>query len=165
MAMDYIRLCDMLLDDIMRKLHGRAKEYDRVMPGKNARMLLFPKGRLTPVVSMPLNDEPDEAEQIASKIESMGEENSLYPLAAEIREAVEKCRQAAKDYASILDTISGIRTAVDLVKVNLSRQYASNYFQAAAEFGKNYAEQLFPEIHSSYRNVETTEEEGEEKAA
>jgi hypothetical protein len=114
---------------------------------------------------MSLSDEPEEAEQIASKIESMGEENLLFPLAAEIREAVEKCRQAAKDYAANLQTISGLQTEVELRKVNLSRQYAHNYFQAASEFGKNYAEKLFPEIHSSHRTVETIEEEGEEQAA
>ena len=159
MAMDNIRLCDMLLDDIIRKLHGRAKEYDRDVPGQNVRMLLFPGGRLTPVISMPLNDEPNEAEQIAGKIESLGSDNPLLPIAMEIREAVEKCRQAAKEYTNSLQTISGMQTEAEIAKVALGRQYANNYFQAASEYGKNYAERLFPEIYSSYRSVETPEEE------
>lgn len=165
MANDHIRLCDMILDDGLRKTHSRAKEYDRDNPGQKLREILFPGGNLYPVVSMPISEEPAAADQIAKKLESLGSDHPLYFLVEELRTAITACQEAAEAYKEKIVAVADAQTAVELAKHDLRRRYNASYLEAALEFGKDFAEKLFPEIHSSHRIANNIEEETEEDAA
>lgn len=150
-AYDLVRLFDLNLDDCLRKVHSRSKEYDRENPGSSTLTMLFPKGNITPVITMPLDEEPDEAEQIAQKLTALGEQHPLYPLAKEIIDAVADCRKALKAQEEVTKVYYQTRTAAELSKLALIRQYNGMYFVAASEVGKSFAERLFPQLSASSR--------------
>ena len=155
----------MELDDGLRKTHSRAKEYDRENPGKNLREMLFPGGNFYPVISMPVSEEPAAADQIANKLESLGSDHPLNYLVEELRAAITNCKEAAETYKEKIVAVSDAQTAVELAKLNLRQRYTANYLEASLEFGKDFAEKLFPEIHSSHRIANSIEEETEEEDA
>ncbi len=164
MTMDKVRLCDMILDDTLRTLKGRAFEYDRDHPGEAVREMLLPGGNLLPLIRLPYMEEPDAAAGIVQKIRSLGEDHPLAPVAAEIEEALTSCRQASEEYKNAVKKKADAGVALELAKVALRKKYALAYFTAAAEMGKAYAERLFPEIHGSSRNIVSSED-GDEAAA
>ena len=91
-AQDMVWLNDSMLDDCLRDVQGRAKEYDRNHAGSNTQTLLFPDGNISAIITLPDKQEPDAAHGVALKITSLGESHELYPLAARIESAVTACR-------------------------------------------------------------------------
>jgi len=145
-AKDTIRLKDLMLDDELRKLHNRAKEYDKDFPGSKLTALLFPKGNITSTLIKSYEKEPDVADQIALKVESLGESHPLYPMAAAIRTAIGECKDALEAHKEAADVEATAKTHVDLAKANFRKAYSDNYHQAAKDTDKRYAEKLFPRI-------------------
>ncbi len=164
-ANDMVWQCDTKLDNVLRKLHNRASEYDRSNPGKNVRELFFPDGKLYPVISMPFREEPDTAGQIANMLEKLGTDHPLHFLVEEIRGAIAKSKAAISDYEKTLNKVAYAQTAVYVAKGNLRRRFEANYYIAALEFGKDFAEKLFPKIHKRRRSAGKENPEDEEDVA
>lgn len=145
-ALDTVQLFDTGLDDLLRDVQGKAKEYDRNHPGSNTAVLIFPGGNITPIVTMSNEDEPEAAHGIALKIKSLGAEHPLYPNAALIEAAVEKCKTALLQHTAATKAVGDANTTLTISKVNLVRKYNANYFLAASDVDKNFAEKLFPKL-------------------
>ena len=164
-AHDKVMFCDIKLDNVVREVHYQTKVYDKKNPGTKLREQLFPGGKLNPVISMPVSEEPDAVEQMAKSLEMLGSEHPLYYLVEDLNTAIAACREAADAYQQSIKAVSDARTEVEFAKNNLRKRYARNYHEAAAEYGKDFAEMLFPEIYS-HRSADNTEaEENEEEAA
>jgi hypothetical protein len=159
-ANDTVRLKDLFLDDELRKLHNRAKEYDREHPGQHVATMLFPKGKITPIVSMSNNAQPEKVSQIIKKLKSLGSDHELYSFVKTISNGVSDCNNALKAYGESIEIANSAKTDVELSKANLRRQYTASYFEAAGLYGKNYAERLFPIL---YKNKTTVEPEVEQE--
>lgn len=151
MTYDMIRFNDLSLDDVLRKVHGRAKEFDRAHPGANVLVLLFAEGKITPLFTMPYDKEPLEAMLVAQKIESLGTNHELYPLVEEIRKGVEACLQGLKELELAVSKQSIAWADEEIAKITVCRQYENNYLSAATEFGRNFAEKLFPNLTSNVK--------------
>jgi len=153
-AYDRVRLCDLILDDVLRKVHTSAKEYDREHPGSNTLPLLFAQGNLTPVITMPMEDEPDEASRISQKLNSFGSQHLLFVLAGEIDTAVKASRNALNAQDEATKAYYLMRTTVEITKSAVIRQYNGLYHRAASEVDSNFAERLFPQLSSMAKNGE-----------
>ena len=164
MATDVVYLCDNMLDDTIRKGQARAKEFDRENMTEITTMI-FPKGNISDIVNAPIRKEPDLALELAQKIESLGNDHALYPLAAEIRAQVEKCKAAFADEAEKIKLVGQAEVEVTLAKLAVIKQYSSNYFIAAQDHGKQYAENLFPRLYTRKPKEEVPAEEDEETGA
>jgi hypothetical protein len=145
-ALDSVILFDTGLDDILRDVQGKAEAYDRKHPGSNTATLIFPNGNITPIITMPNEDEPEAAHGIAQKIQSLGAEHELYPNAALIEAAVVKCQTALKGRIDATTAHGEADTALYISKIMLVRKYNANYFVAANDVDKNFAEKLFPKL-------------------
>lgn len=156
-SQDTIILRDSFLDDLIRDAQGRVKEFDRKNPGSNLLSLIFPGGIITPVITMPYHDEPATAHGIAMKIRSLGETHTLYPLAAEIDEAVEDCNLALKAEEGAIRAEGEGNIQLTLTKIKLVRQYNNNYFIAGNDVDKNYAEKLFPKLRNTGKKEDDTD--------
>lgn len=156
-AYDSVRLQDLILDDILRKVNGRAKEADKTDPAGHYTEILFPAG-LTGIVNLALLKEPDAAHLVAQKIQSLGREHVLFPLANEIEEAITNCRTAAAGYTEAVRKAGDANTTLTLAKLALIRQYNANYHTAASEVSKGWAEKLFPQLNKGHRTIEAPEE-------
>ena len=153
-AQDTVWLNDSILDDVLRDLHGRTKEFDRNNTASEIINILFPNGNLTPVITTPDKEEPDVAHNIKLKIETLGNNHTLYPFASKIESAVSGCRKALQKQVVAIQAQGAASTALYLSKTALVRKYNANYFLAAGEQGKNYAEKLFPQLRSKKKKVD-----------
>lgn len=164
-AQDTVWLYDGALDNSLRDLSGRAKEYDRNNPGSNTAVLLFPGGNVSSIVTMPDKDEPDAAHGIAQKVIALGESHELYPYAAKIENAVANCRTALAQQIAAIQNQGDAKTALSISKITLVRQYNANYFAAANDVDKSFAEKLFPRLRPNKKKKGDTEADNEEESA
>ena len=166
-AHDKVRFCDYKLDNVVRTVHFQSKKYDQENPGENIRERLFPGGNMSPVITMPMSEEPDAVELMANTLEMLGSEHPLNYLVVELRNAAAASKEAIAAYHESIKAVSEARNMVEFAKNDLRRRYARNYHEAAAEYGKDFAEMLFPDISTHYQadNAEAEEEEEEEDAA
>lgn len=153
-AKDTVRLKDLLLDDELRKLHNRAKEYDKDFPGSKLTVLLFPLGKISSTISKGYDKEPEIADQIVLKVESLGETHPLYPMAAAIRTAISGCKDALEGHKQAEEAEATAKTIIDLSKANFRKAYSDNYHLAAQDTDKRYAEKLFPKVRASSKGEE-----------
>ena len=156
-AQDIVWLKDDSLDNTMRDVGGRAKEYDRNNIGSNTLNLLFPGGNVGNVITMPNKEEPDAAHGIAQKVIALGEQHELYPFAAKIEEGVANCRAALAQQVTALQNLGDAKTALAISKMSVVRQYNANYFTAASDVNKEYAEKLFPRLRPAKKKKNNTE--------
>lgn len=162
-AQDTVWLYDGALDNTLRDLGGRAKEFDRNNPGSNTAILLFPGGNISSIVTMPDKEEPDAAHSIAQKVVALGESHELYPYAAKIESAVADCRTALAQQVTAIQNQGDAKTALSISKVALVRQYNANYFVAASDVDKAFAEKLFPRLRPNKKKKGSTDT-GEQEA-
>lgn len=156
-AKDMVRLNDTLLDALLVKVHHRCAEYDNQNIGSFTLKTLFPNGNFAEITQVNMYKEPDKALEIAEKITAMGTTHALYPLAAELKEAVQRSKKAFLDEEAAITAAGLAKSNVDLAKLRLIRRYNSNYYQAADEGGKAFAERLFPDLSSSDKKNATSE--------
>lgn len=158
-ALDTVKLKNSVLDDSLRDLQGRSKEYDRNNPGTNLHTLLFPEG-LSPVIYMPDKDEPAAAASIAKKLASQGQQHELFPFVAKIEAAVAECQQSFEQQLLTQKAEGDTHTGLVITKLKLVRLYNSNYFIAATDVDKTFADKLFPALKVAKKgdNTENTEE-------
>jgi hypothetical protein len=150
-AQDIVWLFDGVLDNLLRNLNGRAKEYDRNNLGSSTVVMLFPGGNITSVTTLPDKEEPDAAHAIAQKVIALGDTHELYPFAAKIEEAVTNCRSALAQQVKAIQNMGDAKTALNISKIALVRQYNANYFVAAGDINKEFAEKLFPQLRPAQK--------------
>lgn len=136
------------LDNALRDLAGRAKEFDRKNPGAGLNSKFFPDG-LNDVIRANREKEPDMVDQIAIIIESLGSGHELFPFAAQLREETQKTRDTNKAYNESVKKLNNIKTEFDIIKSECITQYGHNILEAKGEFGNDFAERLFLKPRSS----------------
>jgi hypothetical protein len=162
-AHNKVRFRDSMLDNVLRTVHFQSKKYDQENPGENIRERLFPGGNMSPVITMPMSEEPDAVELMASTLEMLGSEHPLYYLVEKLRNAAAASKEAIAAYHESIKAVSEARNMVEFAKNDLRRRYARSYHEAAAEYGKDFAEMLFPEIYSHHSTVNAEEEQENEE--
>ena len=145
-ASDNNKLYDKFLDEVLVKVNHRCEEFDTANTGSFTRTTLFPNGNYGDIIRMNIYKEPAKATEMAQKLEQFGTTHELYPLAAEIKTAVTAVENAFKNETDVIKAEGIARTNAELAKLALIRKYNSNYFQAADEGGKAFAEKLFPDL-------------------
>lgn len=154
-AHDMVSLCDTLLDDSIIKVNHRCSEYDKQNTGSFTRTTLFPKGNFTEITQVNMYREPGKALELAEKLAAFGTSHELNPLVAEVRAAVEKSNKAIKDEEEMITAESLAKSNVEIARLRLIRRYNSNYYQAADEGGKAFAEKLFPDLGGNNRKKDS----------
>ncbi len=160
-ASDFVGLNDTNLDDKVKTCFERCKQYDRENPGRPTLLIVFPDNKYTTITRASLKLEPDLAEQMVARLESLGADHSLNELAAGIKEGISKCREALSDYHQSIRLLKGAEADEEIAKSNLRRQYEFNYYDSIKLFGKNFAERLFPVISTSSRKKTNDQEEAD----
>ena len=127
---------------------------------------VFPDGKFGHIVNMNLQDEPDTVERLALRIENLGKEHPLYPLAAELRNQVAASRKAIKAYEDVIKQLKNCEADEEIAQATLRRQYENNYLDARKQLGKIRAERLFPKLNNTNRSTQLVEEdESDEEVA
>ena len=85
-------------------------------------------------------------ERLAMRLEDLGKEHALYPMAAELRQQITVSRKTMKAYDDVLQQIKTCEAEEEIARGTLRRQYESNYLDARKQLGKMRAERLFPKL-------------------
>ncbi len=160
-ANDDLSYADSLLDNAVRNAFRACEKYDREHPDNRALLTVFPSGKFGDLVKLPVQEEPDEVDNVVLRFESLGEDHPLFAEAATLAADVTN----SKDAITILNTaIKAVKVAEaeeEMAQANLRRQYENNYLQARSTFGRTVAERIFPKLSGG--SVKTTAvEEGDE---
>ncbi len=152
MAYDDVIFNDDLLDDEVRTCYDDCKKHDRKNPGRPVLNIVFPDGKFSPIINAPLKDEPDEVEQLVIRIESLGAEHPLNQTIASLKEGINNCRNALKEYHNSISTQKSVEALEEIAQANLRRQYEYNYLDLIKLFGKKHANRFFPVLHNTSKN-------------
>jgi hypothetical protein len=146
-SFDIIGFKDTLLDNKIRAVASRAKEYDQENPGAQTYTLIFPNNT-SDIINAKPEEETVEVAKVVARIQSLGETHTLYPLAAALAECVEQVNVAIKTHLDSISLVGKAEAELQIAKANLIRQYLANKFAAELKFGKPVANRLFPIINS-----------------
>lgn len=138
-------LKDSMLDDCVRNAHDACQRYDRDNPGRPTTPLVFPKPPST-IIYASLEAEPKEVTDLVARIKALGETHPLSSQIEPLEQAVDECKAALAELTDAITDEGTAKTTLIIAKMNLRRQYEQNIHNAAATFGKEYSERLFPAI-------------------
>lgn len=162
-AKDVVRLSDSLLAALLIKVHHRCSEYDNQNTGSFTVKTLFPNGKYSEITQFNMYKEPDKALELAEKLTALGTTHALYPLALELKEAVQKSKKAIADEETAITALGLSKSNAEISKLRLIRRYNSNYFQAGDEGGKAFAERLFPDLGGNDKKNNDSDKKPEDK--
>ncbi|MEQ9438721.1 MAG: hypothetical protein RIG62_06715 [Cyclobacteriaceae bacterium] len=152
---DDLRIADNHLDDQVRLVFRRCEEHDRAMPAEAVMPRIFPEGKFGHIVNMNLQEEPDMVARLALRLEDLGKDHSLFPLAKVLHDQVAASRKAMKAYDNAVNQIKISEAEEEIARSTLRRQYENNYLDARKQLGKIRAERLFPKLNTSSRAAQT----------
>lgn len=155
---DDLLIADNQLDDTVRTVFRRCEEYDRATPAEAVLPLVFPEEKFSHIVNMNMQQEPDTVEMLAVRLEKLGKEHGLFPLAKDLRDKVAASRKAIKAYDDSIKQVKLAENEEEMAKATLRRQYENNYLDARKQLGKMRAERLFPKLKAASRPAQPVEE-------
>ncbi len=157
-AHDDIMFDDSLLDDCIRNTYDHTEIYERNNPAERTLVKVFPDKKYGNIINMPIQDEPTAAEQIAVRLESLGESHDLYKHAATLRQCIKNVRNSLTAYKEAIKEQKLAEAEEEIAKAELRIQYENNYLDARKEFGKVLAERLFPSLTTSRHKLNIEED-------
>lgn len=155
-AYDDIMVADVNLDNGIRTLFEQCKQHDRQASG-NVLATIFPNQRFTDITSLHFTREPDVADQLAARLESLPADIALRGEASKVRELTTLVRQTIERYNTTIRLLKEAEAGEDIAKAQLCRQYEYNYLDARRELGQGNAEKLFPVLESGRTVADTSE--------
>ncbi len=155
-AHDDLILCDTNLDNGIRTVFERTRQWDRDNMGRVLDML-FPNHTYSDLVRMPMSKEPEEANKLLIKLESLDDGHELRQLIEPLRQRIEASKAAWKALQGVTEQLKKLQATEELAKMAARQQYEHNYLDARKEFGAMIADSIFPKI--SRKPVVSTDEE------
>jgi hypothetical protein len=142
---DDLILKDAELDDGVRTLFERSRQYDRENRS-SVSVLLFPDLTFSDIVNMPYSEEPKKVSSLIQKLETLDASHELRPLAGILQQKVDGVNAALDARQQAADTVRKCQVDLELAKNEIKAQYEVNYLEARKSLGKYVAESLFPKV-------------------
>jgi hypothetical protein len=114
---------------------------------------------------MPYAEEPDEADKIIVKIQSLGQSHAVYPYAVEIKQKADAVRNAINLYKEAIRSEKAAEAELEIAKTDLACQYEHNYLDARKKLGDVEAERLFPSLTSQKKDASSDDSGAQTNAA
>ncbi len=146
-ANDDVILHDSYLDDAIRSCAESCKQYDRDNNGRPVLLEIFPDGKFSPIVKAPNQDEPDLADKIVKRIETLDAEHPVYEYAEKLKVLISNCRNALAIYDDAKKKLKEVKTDEEIACSNVRKQYEFSYHDMIIKFGKSKANKFFPIIN------------------
>jgi len=153
---DIMTMRNSQLDDGVRTVYEKCKQYDRMNPNGTVLLQIFPNETFGGFVRNNIFEESAIVEQIVVRLEKLGKG---HPLFAEIEPLQKLIREMEKSIQKLFNAKRQekiAKTEMELAKADLRKQYEGNYLDARKELGKKAASQLFPS--KSYKKMEVESE-------
>jgi hypothetical protein len=139
---DDLVLKDSYLDDGVRTLFERSRQYDREN-GDNITELLFPDLTFSNIIKLSYAEQAKKVRDLIQKLETLDQTHELRTLAETLQQKVNAVNEALEARNKAADTIRRCQVEEELAKNEVRLQYEANYFEARKLLGKRIAESLF----------------------
>jgi len=146
---DGVILANSEMDDEVRTLHEKCKQYDREHPGSQLVKRIFPGGRIGTITRASLKSQSTEMGQLVVRLNSLEEEHPLRSAIAPMQESMTKEQEAQRLYREAFSQWKAAIAEENIAKAELRQQYEHNYLDAVKLFGKRFAQRLFPKLTKS----------------
>lgn len=144
---------DHLLDQQVRKLSFRCREWDASRPGDQTLARVFGGMTATEVIRAPRHKQPD----IVAKIVVRGRELPVGHSGLELLEGLERrahgSRKAHREYLDAEQCVGAANAAVDMARLVVVRAYRDNYIDIERASGAEVAEACFPILRRTRKSV------------
>jgi hypothetical protein len=147
-AYDNVLAADADLDDAVRNLFNAGEQHDRSNPTTPALPTLFPDGGFGALIAEPLAQEPESVAALATRVDSLGAPHTLAAHAATLRTAAQDVRDALKAQNDAVRAQKSAEAEEEIAQAALRRQYEANYLDARRQWGRPFAERLFPRLYT-----------------
>jgi hypothetical protein len=144
---DDLILKDSELDNAVRTLYERSRQYDRENAG-NVSVLLFPDLTFSDIVNMPYSEEPKKVSSLIQKLGTLDANHELRALADTLQQKVNAVNSALSARQKAADSVRRCQVDKELAKNEVRAQYEDNYLEARRTLGRQVAESLFPKVPS-----------------
>ncbi|MDR2286121.1 MAG: hypothetical protein LBE04_01395 [Prevotellaceae bacterium] len=142
---DDLILKDADLDNAVRTLFERSRQYDRENGG-NVAVLLFPDLTYSDIINMPYAEEPKKVSTLIQKLETLEQGHELRSLIDVLQQKVNAVNAALDAKQQAADNVRRCQVQEELTKNEVRAQYETNYLDARKTLGRQVAESLFPKI-------------------
>jgi len=147
-AYDNVLAADADLDDAVRNLFNAGEQHDRSNPTTPALPTLFPDGGFGALIAEPLAQEPESVAALATRVDSLGTPHTLAAHAATLRTAAQDVRDALKAQNDAVRAQKSAEAEEEIAQAALRRLYEANYLDARRQWGRPFAERLFPRLYT-----------------
>lgn len=151
---DGVILANSMMDDEVRTLHEKCKQYDREHPGSQLVKRIFPDGKLSEIIRASLKSQAMEMGQLIVRLNTLEQEHPLRTAIAPLAESISKEQEAQQLYREAIGQWKAAIAEEDIAKAELRKQYEHNYLDAVKLFGKRFAQRLFPKLGKSKNSSE-----------
>lgn len=137
---------DARLDQLVRRLHLRCREWDASHSGARTAEIVF--GGLAPseVIYAPRHKEPDLVAKMLVRARELSGEHPAGPLLDSLRRAADASRSSQRAYVDAQQTVAAASASVDIAKAAVIRAYRDNYIDIERASGAEVAESCFPTL-------------------
>lgn len=144
-AYDDVVLKDIELDNMVRTVFERTRQYDRDNTTRYLD-LLFPARGFSDIIRMHMSKEPQEVGKLLLKIEKLEDGHGLRELIEPLKTKIENAKAAWAAYEQKIDSLKEMQIDEEMAKLAVRRQYEHNWLDARKEYGVNMADSIFPKI-------------------
>jgi exonuclease VII small subunit len=142
---DDLVLKDSSLDDTVRTVFERTRQYDRENR-EGVSVLLFPDLTFSNIVNISFSEESKKINSLIQKLETLDATHELRPLADLLQQKVDEVNTAIAARQQAADTVRKCQVDLELARNEVRVQYEMNYLDVRKSYGKQIAESLFPKV-------------------
>jgi len=149
---------DARLDQLVRRLNLRCRDWDLTHSGARTVELVF--GDMTPseITYAPRHKEPELVAKLLVRARQLPEDHPAVPLLGDLERATQASRRAQQAYVDAQQRVAAASAEVQMAKAVLIRAYRDNFIDIERACGVEVAEEAFPTLRR-YRKMREEERE------
>jgi len=159
-AFDDWHLEDQLLDQQVRRLGFRCREWDAIRSGDRTLERVF--GGMTPydVTRAPRHKQPDLVMQIVVRASDLPDGHGAKEMLGDLERLAACSRSAHRAYLDVEQRAGAAKAAVDIARLTVVRAYRDNFIDIERACGREVAESCFPLLQRSRRKDDIDDQRG-----
>jgi len=149
---------DHLLDQQVRKLGFRCREWDASRPGDQTLRRVFGGLSASEVTRMPRHEQPDFVVKMVVRGRELPAGHSGAELLDDLARLAQSSRRAHRAYLDAEQRVGAANAAVEMARLVVVRAYRDNYIDIERASGSEVADACFPILRRSRRDIEEERE-------
>lgn len=152
-AFDDWHQADQSLDQAVRRLAHRCREWDAGRPGDQSLVRIFAGMTPSEVIYAPRHKQPDIVVKIVVRARELPKEHSAHELLDELEKLSHASREGHRAYVDAVQRAGAESAAADIARLNVIRAYRDSYIDIERASGTVVAESCFPILRRPQKTI------------